>query len=1220
MKRQILIASMLFAISVTISAQYTKLYEFYGRELIESTRPVFDGTYLYGTAKSKIDWKDVIYRIKPDGTEFSRLSTQTFGSVRDHLILLNSYLYGYSTDGTIFRIKTDGTDYTVLKNIQVYSSGPITISDGVIYGTTDKYGAYNDGYIFKMNLDGTGFTDIYDFDIYTHERMDEPSGELCVSGNKIYGISRRYGYGYGALYSMNTDGTQVQVLYNFIHKQGAYPTGELRLKDNVLYGLTTYYKDPYETDPAAYFSINTDGTNYQQIHFLPQNSGYNSFIIDGDVIYGSDYSRSIVYSMGLDGNNFQELYLFNDAKGNGVYPWNGFTKVGSLLYGATAFGCTGNGGTLFSLDVNTLNLTLIADMNLLPPNGVFPSGKPLVSGSTLYGIAGGEYTINGSVSYQYTPASIYKMNTDGSGFAKIYDFSQDFSSLSSLPLSVGNSLTLANDKLYGMTYNGGANGTGCIFSLNTDGTMFTHMHDFSLDEAGEPYGSLLQLGNYLYGMTSVGGTMGAGTIFRIGLDGTGFQVIHKFDLTDGGYPHGSLISDGNMLYGTTSVGGNKNAGTIFKINPDGSNMTILYNFENTTESGAFATPTLQGSTLYGTTSVTVMDYSWPDPDADPIPIMVSAGCIYKINTDGSGFSHVYDFDNVTGANALGGVVVAGSNIYGITAKGGNTNNGVLYKYSLKTNTYSKLVDFTGDNGAINITQFPTYATFNSELTLQNNTLYAGTKYGGKYDLGVLFSYKLPTYHVIYDANGGVGNAPIDPSSYLEGTFAKALSNVSVSRKNSKFSGWNTAADGSGTAYNVNDQLELGATDITLYAQWIYSPTANITYNANGATGFAPEDINNYQTGSNATIRPQGNLQKTGYNFNGWNSAADGSGISYQAGGVMSITDNLTLYAQWQPVQSVLTYDANGGQGTLFDSNSPYAYNSVVTVLKPTNEITNAGYKIFEWNSSPDGTGTAYSFGQTFTMGISPVTLYAQWKPAYAVNYIANGALGSTPANADNQYFSGVSATIKDYGSLYKDGYLFNGWNTSYDGSGTNYSPGDLITIGNTNINLYAQWIFAPAFSVVYLANGGTGIPVNDVNSPYLYGWTVNVRDQGNLTKDGFKFDGWNTFADGSGVSYQPGETFTMGTTDVTLYAQWSAVTKIKNNTPDKSISVSYSNQKIQITNPQLFTGEVEISDLTGQVLIHRNSLESFSFNCSHGYYLVCIKTQGILIVKKIMVN
>lgn len=76
------------------------------------------------------------------------------------------------------------------------------------------------------------------------------------------------------------------------------------------------------------------------------------------------------------------------------------------------------------------------------------------------------------------------------------------------------------------------------------------------------------------------------------------------------------------------------------------------------------------------------------------------------------------------------------------------------------------------------------------------------------------------------------------------------------------------------------------------------------------------------------------------------------------------------------------------------------------------------------------------------------------------------------------------------------------------------------------------------YTVTYDNNGGTGSQ-SDPNSPYFQGATVTVRNQGTMAKANHAFAGWNTAADGSEIPRAANSTFTMGSGNVTLYAQWT---------------------------------------------------------------------------------
>ncbi|NBU77406.1 MAG: hypothetical protein EBS30_19670, partial [Planctomycetes bacterium] len=88
-------------------------------------------------------------------------------------------------------------------------------------------------------------------------------------------------------------------------------------------------------------------------------------------------------------------------------------------------------------------------------------------------------------------------------------------------------------------------------------------------------------------------------------------------------------------------------------------------------------------------------------------------------------------------------------------------------------------------------------------------------------------------------------------------------------------------------------------------------TFTVTYNANNGTG-TQTDTTQYSSGGSVTVKDQGSMARTGYTFNGWNTAADGTGISYAASGTFSISANTTLFAKWTANALAVTYNSQGG--------------------------------------------------------------------------------------------------------------------------------------------------------------------------------------------------------------------------------------------------------------------------------------------------------------------
>ncbi|USG66548.1 InlB B-repeat-containing protein [Brevibacillus ruminantium] len=433
----------------------------------------------------------------------------------------------------------------------------------------------------------------------------------------------------------------------------------------------------------------------------------------------------------------------------------------------------------------------------------------------------------------------------------------------------------------------------------------------------------------------------------------------------------------------------------------------------------------------------------------------------------------------------------------------------------------------------------------------------------------------PTYTVTYHDNGATsGNVPIDSNEYEEGTTVTVLRNSGdLSREDYTFAGWNTQADGGGTRYAPGDTFPMGTDNVTLYAMWTANqtpnptPTYTVTYNDNGATsGNVPIDSNEYEEGT--TVKVLGNsgkLAKTDYTFAGWNTQVDGGGTRYAPGDTFTMgTEDVTLYAMWRAKQTphptptyTVTYNDNGAtSGNVPIDSNEYEEGTTVTVLRNSGDLSKEDYKFAGWNTQADGGGTRYAPGDTFPMGTENVTLYAMWTanqtphptPTYTVTYHDNGATSGNVPIDSNEYEEGTTVTVlRNSGDLSKEDYKFAGWNTQADGGGTRYAPGDTFPMGTENVTLYAMWTAnqtphpTPTYTVTYHDNGATSGNVPIDSNEYEEGTTVTVlRNSGDLSREDYTFAGWNTQADGGGTSYTPGDTFTMGTANVTLYAKWRA--------------------------------------------------------------------------------
>ena len=195
----------------------------------------------------------------------------------------------------------------------------------------------------------------------------------------------------------------------------------------------------------------------------------------------------------------------------------------------------------------------------------------------------------------------------------------------------------------------------------------------------------------------------------------------------------------------------------------------------------------------------------------------------------------------------------------------------------------------------------------------------------------------------------------------------------------------------------------------------------------------------------------------GQEFDCWTNA-DGT-ETYPAGTSLGLlAGDTTLYAKWKDVepapvtQFTVSFDANGGAGEM----EPVTVNADAEYTVPASTFTAPSGKVFDsWNTAADGTGTKY-MPQDAPAIHENMTLFAQWVAAPAtkctVTFDANGGAGSMDVlTAD----LGTTVTLPA-STFTRDGYVFAGWNTAADGTGTAIVNGGQLTLGS-DATLYAQW-------------------------------------------------------------------------------------------------------------------------------------------------------------------
>ncbi len=659
---------------------------------------------------------------------------------------------GSGGHGTVFKLNTDGTGFATLYSFTAYNNSgtnsdganpvaSLVLSGNTLYGTASVGGSHNSvGTVFKVNTDGTGFTVLYTFSGLVRS-IDgaRPMAGMVLSGSTLYGTTEAGGTnGYGTLFKIDTSGTGFATLHAFpatvsgTNSDGMQPEAGLVLSGGILYGTASLGGSGHGT----VFRLNADGSSFTNVYNFTNGIDGSTPVAalaqSGGTLYGTASSGGkfpgwgTVFKLNIDGTGFTNLYNFDPGPlGNlGTMPKAGLVLSGGVLYGTTAATDGHSGGIVFKLNTDGSGFTVLTDGG----DGAQPQGGLVLAGDSFYGTA--------SAGGRSGSGVVFKVNTNGSGYATLHTFS----AATYDPASGGNfftnndgatplgTLASSGDVLYGVTKIGGTFGVGAIFRINTDGTSFTNLYSFTYGVGGGfPLAGLVSSGGTLYGTTSASGSApAASAIFKINTDGTGFAPIHNFSPlvngtnSDGSVPQSGLVLTAGTLYGTTYNDGPGGGGTLFKLNTNGTGFTAFYSFATplrlTNNDPYGANPAggliVSGNTLYGTT------LAGPPLDLDP-KALGGPGTVFKVNTDGTGLETVYQFTNTFGGSTpKAALALSGGTLYGTASEGGNGGAGTVFQVNTDGTGFATLHTFPFQQG-----------TPAGDLVVVGDTVYGTSEFG-----------------------------------------------------------------------------------------------------------------------------------------------------------------------------------------------------------------------------------------------------------------------------------------------------------------------------------------------------------------------------------------------------------------------------------------------------------------------------------------------------------
>ena len=527
-------------------------------------------------------------------------------------------------------------------------------SDGWLYGTTTGGGSNGIGVVFKIRPDGTSYTVIHSFNGLAGQ---SPQGGLLIGSDGIlYGTTPGGGsINLGTVFKLNRDGTGFGVLHNFagFGVDGALPQAALlQAGDGWLYGSTQYGGS---NNCGTIFKVSTNGLGYSGVHDFSGPDGqapYGKLLqgLDG-ALYGTTYQGGIsnlgtIFKINPDGNGHTVLHGFTKTRVGS--PYDGFNPKAGLVQAldGTLYGTTESGGgsaknqfgTVFKINPDGSGMAIVASFTSTGwPYGHNPRCELVLSGdgTTLFGTTSTSLGGGGIV---------FIVNTDGSNFNPLHGFD---TSGNGGTYPSGGVVQDSEGNLFGVTSQGGSNGVGIVFKVVPSPlptySEFDMLYSFtpSGGDANYPLGKLVQDSNgIIYGVASAGGTNGCGALFKINPDGSGYSILKTYSGPDGKSPRAIMLNTDGLLYGTTAGGGISNCGTVFKTSRDASSYTVLHSFDGLGGSDPEAGVMLAtNGVLYGTTYGGGTGFFGS-----------SDGTIFRINTDGTGFLKLHDFNHGSGVD------------------------------------------------------------------------------------------------------------------------------------------------------------------------------------------------------------------------------------------------------------------------------------------------------------------------------------------------------------------------------------------------------------------------------------------------------------------------------------------------------------------------------------------------------------------------------------------
>ncbi len=540
---------------------------------------------------------------------------------------------------------------------------------------------------------------------------------------------------------------------------------------------------------GAIIKMNPDGTSPVEAHGFPSNlagydEGFGTLVAYNGKMYGTtglggryqDIGGIIFEYDPATGVTTKKIDLF---EATGFYPYSSLTLVGSKFYGCTVLGGAGGLGVIFEYDpvsnVYTKKIDLTSTLGSYP-YCVLQLYNGKLYGTTTRGGANNQGTI---FEYDYAANTIVKrmdfsnattgyecfgglslVNNKfyggtrrlGAGFdgvlfewdpaTNVYTIQYTMPGAAAIGSDFNGRLAVRNNKLYGTTRSGAANGLGAIFEWDPASSTVINKRSFvNASGSSGNYGEMLLYNNKFYSSTTSGGANGVGVVYE--WDPATNIYTNKFDLTSstGSSPNGGFGLLNDKLYALTTADGVALRGSLIVYDPATSGVSNVGNFNKSLGGNPFGRLVVHNGKGYGTTLI-----GGPG-------LTNNSGVLFEVDLTSMQYTTLYTFNiSADGLRPSTTLAVYNGKLYGGTRLGGNNNLGVLFEWDITNATYTKKIDLATTATGTNIT----------EMLVVNNVLYGTTTTGGTNSAGTIFTFDPATslYSVKYNNGAPALQSPL----------------------------------------------------------------------------------------------------------------------------------------------------------------------------------------------------------------------------------------------------------------------------------------------------------------------------------------------------------------------------------------------------------------------------------------------------------------------------